>query len=577
MSKRRLDDVSTNAPPEKRMRSDGPSKPDLLSRLSDELVLHILSFLPIQSLSLCQRLSRRFYELAGDSELWKRKYYSRWVWPRARRIRQLKDSGLSTKPASYTPRPYRWIGHENSAKDLENADWKKQYRLRHNWSRGSCRVTEVEVAQPSVPPVLAKMCKGLVFTADTSNGLRAWTTGDTKSCLAKLSLGGTRGAEGLSYTPTSIAVTPQDDSSGNFEVTLGFGDGSFSVYTLNCDNARFDFQFSHPASSNGAVTALASSSSYLLTLSQNQTLSLYRFCFNPNLAEEEDQTTRSPKLIASLKANNIFAPLSLSIRSLSTEIVASIAYSFSRIGCGWSVGLQELRMSHDGENLGSRLATTVDLQFCASPFNPSTRRHSMSTDNSSKDRSVISSPLGPSLSYTQVPTSLSYCHPYLLTSHADNTLTMYLVVSTSSSLTIKTGRRLWGHTSSVSGVQVSDRGKAVSVSSRGGEIRIWELEDMISSNGSSTRTMLQRDASVQISPGNADSTERRLQQPTPVVELELGAFEKRGEGLGLTLEDVSRELTLARMRGWVGFDDEQVVVLRERGLGTQLLGCYDFT
>ncbi|OJD20000.1 hypothetical protein AJ78_00015 [Emergomyces pasteurianus Ep9510] len=619
MSKRRLDTSTVpaeDAPPEKRMRPNDASMKDHLSRLSDELILHILSFLPTQSLSLCQRLSHRFYELAGDSELWKQKYYSRWVWPRTRRIRHLRDSGLTpTFSTSYTPRPSRWIGHEHSAEDLENADWKKQYRLRHNWSKGSCRVTEVEVAQPSIPPVFAKLCRRVVFTADAINGLRAWTTGNTKSCLAELSFSNTREGNGMCSIPTSISVTPEDDDpESDFEVTVGFEDGSYRVYSLkNDDGASFRFRFSHPASSNGAITALASSSSCLLTLSQNQTLSLYRF-FSPasNQAAREgarrnEMIPKSPKLIASLKANNIFAPLSLSIRSLATEIVASIAYSFSRIGCGWSVGIQELRLNHDGEHLGSRLATTVDLQFCASPFNPSTRINTKSkthrrqmtsnpgyiNNNSRKSQSIFitpsSAPLSSSLSYTQPPTSLSYSHPYLLTSHADNTLTMYLVVSTANSLTIKTGRRLWGHTSSVSGVQVSERGKAVSVSSRGGEIRIWELEDMISpslSSSLSART-LQRGDSVQISAENEYETanenegvraawkRRQLQQP---LELVSEAIERRGDGLGFALQGTSRELALAaRMRGWVGFDDEQVVVLRERGLGTQLLGCYDFT
>ncbi|EEH23159.1 hypothetical protein PABG_05370 [Paracoccidioides brasiliensis Pb03] len=595
MSKRGPDGFLADAPLAKRMRPDDASKQDLLSRLSDELILHILSFLPTQSLSLCQRLSRRFYGLAGDSELWKEKYYARWVWPRARRIRHLKDSGLSTRPAGYTPRPSRWIGHENSSKDLEHADWKKQYRLRHNWSRGSCRVTEVEVAQPFVPPVLVKLCKALVFTADASNGLRAWTTRDTKSCLAQQPLFDTKGEERSGSTPTSIAVAPRDDAEGDFEVTVGFEDGSYSVYFLSCNSTRFDFQFSHPASSNGAITALASSSSYLLTLSQNQTLSLYRFCSKPHPEGQEVQATKSPKLIASLKANNVFAPLSLSIRSLPTEIVASIAYSFSRIGCGWSVGLQELRLNQDGESLGSQLATTVDPQFCAHPFSPLMARvngksRSQRAGNSDKNGSVTSSSASPSLSYTLAPTSLSYCHPYLLTSHADNTLTMYLVVSTSNSLTIKAGRRLWGHTSSVSGVQVSDRGKAVSVSSCGGEIRIWELEDMISSHAHSSTRMLQRDDSVQISPENeledeSDSWKRQRRLPhhqkqqrqSMDLELVSEAIERRGDGLGLALEDMSRELKWARMRGWVGFDDEQVVVLHEREAGTQLLGCYDFT
>lgn len=145
---------------------------------------------------------------------------------------------------------------------------------------------------------------------------------------------------------------------------------------------------------------------------------------------------------------------------------------------------------------------------------------------------------------------------------------MYLVVSTSDTLLIKGGRRLWGHTSSVSGVQVSDRGKAVSVSSRGNEIWIWELETVVSSPSSSRRA-LQGENSVQVSP---DNNLRRK-------SLELGvmseAMDRGTGGLRWALDDLSGEL--AQMRGWVGFDEEQVVVLRERGMGTQLLECYDFT
>ncbi|KAK2801075.1 hypothetical protein FQN50_007883 [Emmonsiellopsis sp. PD_5] len=564
-------DVPPDAPPTKRMRPDKPASRDLLSGLSDELVLHILSFLPTQTLSLCQRLSHRLYGLAGDSELWKQKYYSRWVWPRARRIRHLKASGLATaKSPSSSSRSARWLGHEHLIENQENTDWKRQYRLRHNWSKGSCRVTELEVAQPSIPPVLVRLCKGVVFTADASNGLRAWTTKDTKSCLAYLSFSDESGAIKSNSTPTSIAVAAQGDSDCDFEVTVGFETGGYTIYSLNSEDGHFISRFTHPPLSNGAIIALASASSYLLTLSQNQTLSLYHFSSEINHTRQG--IDKSAKLIASLKSNNIFAPVSLSIRPSSTDIIASIAYSFSRIGCGWSVGLQELRMDQDGESLGSRLATTVDLQFNGSAFDSLARVNGKprqrSTISGPIDRPFISMPLSPSLSYTQPPTSLSYCHPYLLTSHADNTLTMYLVVSTSDSLGIKIGRRLWGHTSSVSGVQVSDRGKAVSVSSRGEEIRIWELEDMISSSSASRKAAL-RDSSVQVSPENVG---RRRSLDLGLVS---EAIERRGDGLGLALEDMSDELAL--MRGWVGFDDEQVVVLRERELGTQLLGCYDFT
>jgi hypothetical protein len=150
---------------------------------------------------------------------------------------------------------------------------------------------------------------------------------------------------------------------------------------------------------------------------------------------------------------------------------------------------------------------------------------------------------------------MSYSHPYLLTSHADNTLTMYLVVSTSERLFVQGGRRLWGHTSSVSAVQVTNRGKAVSVSSRGDEIRIWELEMAISSL--SSRNFFEENG-VQLNAGNKDGES----EPEP--------------GLGTIYEHlgsvkVEQDSTLP-----IGFDEERVLLLREK-TGTQLLECYDFT
>ncbi|KAK2755666.1 hypothetical protein FQN54_005815 [Arachnomyces sp. PD_36] len=568
MSKRPRNDECEESPQsKKRLR---PNFPDRLSSLSDEVLLTILNPLPVSTLLSCQRVSRRFHALAGDSELWKRKYYARWVWPRARRVPQLRDLANSTSSSWYSSRLSKWLDHAHLVDGGKRTNWKKQYRLRHNWSKGSCRVSEVEVAQPPIPPVLVKLYRGIVFTADASNGLRAWSTSNEKQCLARVPLLSDAEHNRERGPPTSLAAGSKEPVQGEIEVTVGFEDGSFTIFSLDLAEGRFTERFTHPASTNGAITCVSCSYPYLLTLSQNKVLSLYR------CRSEREGISRTPQLMTSLRASNILTPLSLSVRNSSTGIIASIAYSFSRIGCGWSVGLQELRLDQDGESLGSRLATTVDTQFGGNSFMPGVAGGKISQDSddpmsswaADQTQTSLSNPL---LSHTQPPTSLSYSHPYLLASHADNTLTMYLVVSTSDSLRIRTGRRLWGHTSSVSGVEVSERGKAVSVSARGNEIRVWELEGMIPSPTASRRT-LRREGSVQISPENG----RQAKGSEP---LDLGlvseAIGRRGNGLGLALENVSNELAL--MRGWVGFDDEQVVVLRERDVGTQLLECYDFT
>ncbi|CAI7648985.1 unnamed protein product [Penicillium glandicola] len=530
MSKRCRDHWDSDLP-QKRIRTQNDIGPvDRLSRLSNELLLHILSFLPVSSLNVCQRLSHRFHALGGDSEIWKRQYYSQWVRPRARRLASLRRTTLPAK-TDYSPKVATWFDHGHLAQE---GNWKRQYRLRHNWSKGLCRVTEVEFPQPPCPPTLVRFCAGVVFTADSAHGLRAWTTSDSACCLARIPLSPSKSPP---MTPTALAVNQIQDK---IEISVGLENGHFSLFVLNLPTSQLDLQSSHVGSSDAAITAMALSSPYLMVVSQHKDLTLYNLRPGGHRAGETAETSE-PRQVASLKADNIVAPMTLSLRVSSFEIVATIVYSFFHIGCGWSLGIQELRLGKDGQQLDSRLATTVDSQYGLRPIQFRKRRHSAE----SVDNQPPITPGAPSIIHQQPPTSMSYSHPYLLTSHADNTLTMYLVVSTSEKLFVQGGRRLWGHTSSVSAVQVTNRGKAVSVSSRGDEIRIWELETAIS-----CRTFFEENG-VQLNAGNKEGE----LEPEPTYNL------------GVNLDS---QLTLP------GFDEERVVLLRER-TGTQLLECYDFT
>ena len=152
-------------------------------------------------------------------------------------------------------------------------------------------------------------------------------------------------------------------------------------------------------------------------------------------------------------------------------------------------------------------------------------------------------------------------------SHPDNTLTLYLVSSTADSLKISPGNRLWGHTSSVSGAHVGGRGKAVSVSTRGDELRVWELEGGFAS-ASARRRLAAGELSVQLRP---EKTAQAEGTSTPVAKAR-----SVGRGVGMALEDRGIDET-SMTRGFVGFDDDKVVVLRERHCGNQALVIYDFT
>lgn len=491
----------------------------------------------------------------------------------------------STLPnkTEYSPKVSTWLGHGHLASNVNGkaTNWKGQYRLRHNWSRGVCRLSEVKFPPRPDPPNLAKLCAGFVFTADSAHGLRVWAAKDPAICLATAPF--SERNESSKSSPTALAVCDLQEAQ---EVVVGFEDGHYKRYIMNPETSQLELRSSHAGSSQGAITAMALSSPYILMVSHDKILSLHCLDSEQQDSAQPGEVFHSQEL-ASLKADNMIAPMTLCLRKSTFEIVATIVYSFLHIGCGWSLGIQELHFSKDGQQLESRLTSTVDSQYGIGPSRnlaPSVRRrHSATADPEPLGHSSAETPALPSILHKQPPTSMSYSHPYLLTSHADNTLTMYLVVSNSSELFVRGGQRLWGHTSSVSTVQVTNRGKAISVGARGDEIRIWELEMAISSLG--TSRPFNEESSIQVNPEHEHKEvveglgldlrdDYYTSTPTPTVR------SRRREIGGLELDsdsDRAQESPTLGLHECVGFDEERVFLLREKTVGTQLLECYDFT
>lgn len=83
------------------------------------------------------------------------------------------------------------------------------------------------------------------------------------------------------------------------------------------------------------------------------------------------------------------------------------------------------------------------------------------------------------------------------------------------------------------------------------------------------RRLISGELSVQIRP-----EKKGVSEDTDLDSLS-DAISQPGSGLGLALE--AKVDDLSTTKGWVGFDDENVVVLRERNRGSQTLVVYDFT
>ena len=514
--------------------------------------LHIIS-----TLKECYRLSRRLYTLSSDSQLWKSAYYNRFVRPRASRIPGIRDKGVSLASLFYSSRISKWLEDDYLVRRGKETNWKKQYKLRHNWSKGSCDISEIQIAErPSLPPMLVRLHEDVVITADKAHGLRAWIMKGSQRLLASLDLILDGKQEEVWDAPTSIALDTSNSDLVSLRISVGFADGRFGIYIFNKEDESLTCQYMHAASSNGTVSAIAYAAPYLITMTDAQLLSLYSF--PPQLAGPHT-IEDPPRLLASLKSHTAWPPLTLSIRASMSNIVVSIAYALPTYLSGWSVGLQELRISTKGTVIDSRLTSATNQGF--TPLFASSSGITTSASETDDTQSRIAQDR--SLPSLTKPTSLSYSHPYLLASHPDNTLTLYLVQSNETDLVVGHGSRLWGHTSSVSGAHVGDRGKAVSVSAHGGEIRVWELEGGISSTSSRKRAVTGQ-ASIPIRPDRK------------ILERGSSAFEMSVSGSGGQrpyhgIDEISTT------KGWVEFDEEKVIVLREKGHGTQALVVYDFS
>lgn len=430
--------------------------------------------------------------------------------------------------------------------------------------------------------MLVKLAEGVVLTVDRGDGLRAWDLKE-RALIAGFAL-----EDGA--VPTCLAVD-EGIGSGRLGIAVGFMDGGWGTWRLDLKEKEFVEVYRHPESSNGMLSAVAYANPYILTITDSQLLSLYTF--TPTIptsstddvdGDDEQEVPKSksqtvfgiliakftsstdseitphsglePHLLASLKSHTSWPPLSLSIRTTTSTIIASIAYSLPTYYSGYTIGLQELHLSTTtGTITFSRLSSALPQGFSSILSSPGVSSPSSGTSSPipGNQRNDINTG-----SNTR-PTTLSYSHPYILATHPDNTLTLYLCTSTASTLHISPGTKLWGHTSSVSSAEITARGKAVSVSTRGNELRVWELEGGFSSSTPSKNRRLNRrdERSVKIRPEGKDGE-------INTVEGRRGVLEGYSEEVGA-------------QKSWVGFDDEMVIVLKESEQGTQALMVYDFT
>ncbi|MCJ1447060.1 MAG: hypothetical protein MMC23_007569 [Stictis urceolatum] len=388
-----------------------------------------------------------------------------------------------------------------------------------------------------VAPLLVQIHGSMVITASSRDGLQVWSL-ESRQLLASLSPNARtdKDTRQTGIAPSSLAVsnTTLED---RIAVVVGFQAGHFCLYEVERVTSGIEYTdlrtaiqaqyrigllFDHAATNDDPITGVACESHYIATINGAQLLSLYLVSPKP----QGGGSLAYPKLLSSLRSHTAWPPLCLSLRVQASGIIASVAYALPTYLAGWTVGLQELRITLEGIVIQSRLASAAQHGFIPLSRPPTAR----STPRAEPTRGFEIH------NSTSQPTSLSYSHPYLLASHADNTLTLYLAHSSEAGLNISSAYRLWGHTSSVSDVQVGDRGRAVSTATTGG-VRVWELEGIPRKRG-------QGEGGVEV----------RSKSPMPHLE--------------------AKDSVATSIRG-AGFDEERILLLCTEAEGQKLV-VYNF-
>ena len=518
--KRSLEDPTGSAASRKRPR---PCPVDRFSSLSDELILRIFSFLGVPDVCICQRLSHRLNHLADDSQIWRLLYYRSFVKPRSSRMLKLS----------------RWLHEHQSLTGNRQINWRRRYRLSHNWSNGSCRVRKTKV--PKTTPIQVQMRKDVLVTAEKSEGLKIWSTAAPQTLLSSIPLGehdckstvGTTPKENLTSTPCSTPTALALDNVGGqtqlLHIAIGFLDSSFTIYEYNARSKGFKLVHRQLGSSDTMINKIAMAAPYIVISYTGGKLELYDIdsLFQAQRADLASSPTRA---LSSLKSYTAWHPMAMTVRSTKEGICVSVVFALTSCYFGWVVIIQETTWNKEGKLLHTRIGTSSQPEESPIQMAPVPRDCG--------------------------PTSISYNHPYLLTAHADNTLTLFLVSSNESELRIGAGQRLWGHASSVAGAFINDRGKAISVTQKGGELRVWDLE------------------------GGGESIAMKRRLLAGDLSIRIAAEAVRGSGVGLlsrARESMNASPDPILNVDWVSFDEEKVVVLQEQVETSQDLVIYDFT
>ncbi len=564
---------------------------DCLSTLSDELLLRILKSLNDYRYVLTAGLvSKRLHRLSTEGDVWRGLYWMMFLRNKSKRSvdhdRSINDDWAKWEIEEDAKQEKGWVkrmgevredflprlsvkerieedidgmgGPEVASNDQRRIPWLQKYRLHWNWGKGRAKLRTLTGFTPSVSgKYLARLESDILITVDPPNGLQAWDLRNGIKRIAQYSFGAPSEPSSPSAEPTAIKL--ETKNRGAFpKITIGFTSGGWALFALSWPGAYHTTDISKTgrfalicsAKQEKGQSQLVQECAYMhplvLSIDGTQTLRVYTLSESDDAPPPLDSTRSgtakalcvktkqrfgSPKLRRVLSSHSSWAPLRISLKHLGIHadgssatdtIVAHIAYPIPSFHARWSVGVQELHLTpSSGDVKAQRLSTAVAVGW----------------SDVSGTYGLPQADIGDRPGWTGGEvTCLSFDGSDIITGHADNTTSFYLLVDATAKLGIRHVGGAQEHDSRVEAVCSMHRSVAglVAVSvDRGGEVKMWLGDEL---------------------------------GPLRRVPLVISGKAEDGEGTERGFEDEEEA------KPWLGSDEVRVAVIRKGRLAV-----YDFT
>ncbi|CAH7689170.1 hypothetical protein PPACK8108_LOCUS24236 [Phakopsora pachyrhizi] len=514
-----------------------PSNSDLLvnvtpiDRMSEEILIQILSYLTIRELLSISRVSTRFNRLSHEPQLWKRIYYSRF--PRERLKFPFLPCLNQRCTRSHLPPGMGENDHINDAKQksrqLSNFEesvpagghtWKTLCRISSNWQTGSAELSRIKTSQKSLnevsravsgnagnntPNTVVRFYRSLIFIAKNSklptdaSQVRVYQLQDSnpssKSHKEPILIGDISREnfqpEGVGVSEISIDQSyefssPSTGFPSSILVSVFYTDGQFSIFSIDWYQTIHSFSLRYNEVGNFSLELQSGNRSCSGSVKFNhQFASVAKFNFPLVATCSTDFYIRLFFLAWKLGNENLLEIIQLS----SSDLYSS--------NCYWPLSLNLDRDLNQPDLI--KMSITYPMPFYPSRWtiglqefeldlkrSRELRRVEFKSNrfltafDSSKDKASLRLLMKTGLGLGDLVISIERNGNMVIVGRSDNTIDCYKLVQAQSKTAPSTKQKtklvysktFYGHTSRIDSIYIDDQLRCISGAKDG--IKIWE-------------------------------------------------------------------------------------------------------